>query len=108
VSRRLVWAKGGGSAVIVALSGEIVTLRSTTPAPPGARLEATLEPPPAGDEGEAPERAAPREAPLALKLKSHGSRRDGDAFVLTARLLDATREVRAAVAAVAALAAPGT
>jgi hypothetical protein len=86
VSGRLAWAKGGGSAAILAVEGEIVTLRSTTPAPPGARLEATLE----------------AEPPIALKLKSHGSRRDGDAFVMTARLLDATREVRAAVAAVAA------
>jgi len=34
-----------------------------------------------------------------LKLKSHGSKKEGDHFVFTARLLDATRDVRALVEA---------
>lgn len=79
----IAWAKGG-TAEVVAVAGEIVTLRSTTPAPPGARLEGVL---------------TAAATPTPIKVKSHGSRKDGETFVLTARLLDATREVRALVEA---------
>jgi hypothetical protein len=76
----IAWAKGG-TAEVTAVDGEIVTLRSTVPTPPGMRLEGTLD-------GATP-----------LKLKSHGSKKEGDHFVFTARLLDATRDVRALVEA---------
>ncbi len=79
-ARHLAWAKGG-HAEVVAIEDDRVTLRSTTSAPPGARLEATLA------SGEA------------VKIKSHGSHREEDGtFTLRGRLVDATRELREAVA----------
>jgi hypothetical protein len=72
----LAWAKGGG-ADLVSMDGEALVLRSTTPAPPGVRLDATLA---AGD---------------AVKIKSHGSHREEDGtFTVRARLLNARRELR--------------
>jgi hypothetical protein len=87
----LAWAKGG-HAEIRKVDGDAIVLRSTTPAPPGARLEAKL--------------AAPNGQPeVAVKIKSHGSRREEDgSFVLTGRLIDATRELRDRLSAVAAAA----
>ncbi|MBX3207924.1 MAG: hypothetical protein KF764_22955 [Labilithrix sp.] len=79
----VVWAKGG-HAQIVSVVGDAIVLRSTTPAPPGARLEATLAGEPAA----------------AVKLKSHGTHREGDgSFTLKGRLIDATRELRDRLAA---------
>jgi hypothetical protein len=84
------WAKGG-HAEIVRVDGDAIHVRSTTPAPPGARLEAAL----VGGATETP-----------VKIKSHGSRREGEgegaAFVLTGRLIDATRELRDRLASLAA------
>ncbi len=79
----LAWAKGG-TATFVSLDGEQVVLRSTTSAPPGARLEADLV---AGlAEGE----ARPR-----VKVKSHGSKKEEDGtFTLKGRLVDANRALR--------------
>lgn len=75
----LTWAKGG-HAEIAALEGEGIVLRSTTSAPPGARLESTLV---AGG------------APVPFKLKSYGTHREADGtFTLKGRLIDVTREVR--------------
>ena len=86
--RHLVWAKGG-HAEVVRVAGEAIVVRSTTPAPPGARLEATLA----------------DEPPATLKMKSHGSKREGDgAFRIEGRLIEVTRELRERVAA---LVAPG-
>jgi hypothetical protein len=83
----LAWAKGG-HAEVVRVERDAIELRSTTPAPPGARLEATLGAPPAQP----------------VKIKSHGSRREPDgAFALKGRILDATRELRDRLAALAAL-----
>jgi hypothetical protein len=77
------WAKGG-HAEIVRLDRDIIELRSTTPAPPGARLEATLD----------------AEPPATVRIKSHGSRREPDgAFALNGRLVDASRELRDRLAA---------
>ncbi len=85
VEAQLVWAKGG-HAQVVSLADDAIVLRSTTPAPPGARLDATL----AGD------------PPAAVKIKSHGSKREDDgSFVIKGRLVDATRELRARVAILA-------
>jgi hypothetical protein len=80
----LTWAKGG-SARFESVTGETVVLRSTTPAPPGARLEGTLDD--ASD-------------PATVKVKSHGSRREEDGtFVIKGRLVDATRTLRERVTA---------
>jgi hypothetical protein len=90
VAAHLAWAKGG-HAEVVSLEADALVLRSTTPAPPGARLEATFVADP----------------PAALKIKSHGSKREDDgSFVIKGRLVDATREIRARVASMAGLAHP--
>ncbi len=76
----LTWQKGG-HAEVVSLEGEQIVLRSTTSAPPGARLDATLA------DGEA------------LKIKSHGTHKESDgSFTLRGRLLDARRELRERIA----------
>jgi hypothetical protein len=74
----LTWAKGG-HAQVVSVQGEAIVLRSTTSAPPGARLEATLTSDPTAS----------------VKLKSHGTHKESDgSFTLKGRLIDATRELR--------------
>ena len=74
----LTWSKGG-HAEVVTVESDAIVLRSTTSAPPGARLEAKL----AG------------ETPLPVKIKSHGTHREEDgSFTLKGRLIDATRELR--------------
>lgn len=81
---RLAWSKGG-HARILSLDDDAIVLSSSTPAPPGARLEATVE-----------------GAGTLVKIKSHGSKREADGtFTLKGRLLDATRELRAALASLA-------
>lgn len=81
----LTWQKGG-EAEFVSVEGEAIGLRSTVPAPPGARLDGTLT-------GE------PR-API--RIKSHGSKKEEDGtFTIKGRLLDATRELRERVASLA-------
>jgi hypothetical protein len=79
------WAKGG-EARVVAIAADAIVLRSTAPSPPGSRIEGRLE----------------GEPPAAVRIKVHASKRqpEGD-FVLQGRLLDATREVRARLAAAA-------
>ncbi|MBX3230859.1 MAG: hypothetical protein KIT84_01470 [Labilithrix sp.] len=78
----LAWAKGG-TAELVSLADDAIVLRSTTPAPPGARLEATFE-------------------GRAVKIKSHGTHKEADgSFTLKGRLVDANRELRDALARVA-------
>jgi hypothetical protein len=77
----LTWAKGG-TAEVISVSDDRITLRSTTSAPPGARLEATLA------TGEA------------VKIKSHGTHKEDDGtFTLNGRLLDAPRALREKLAA---------
>lgn len=79
----LAWQKGG-TADIVELKDDAIVLRSTTPAPPGARLEATF--------GDRP-----------VKIKSHGTHKEADGtFTLKGRLVDANRELRDALAALLA------
>lgn len=74
--RRLVWTKGG-HAEIVRLDGESIELRSTTSAPPGARLEAKTE------DGET------------VTIKSYGTHKEADgSFTLKGRLLSATKQLR--------------
>jgi hypothetical protein len=86
-ARHLAWSGRyeGGHAEVVAVEDDAVTLRSTTSAPPGARLEAMLA------SGEA------------VRIKSHGTHRENDGtFTLRGRLIDARRELRDAIAALAA------
>ena len=74
----------GGQARLVSIDARTIVLRSTVPSPPGSRIEGTL----AGD------------APAALRVKVHSSKRiaDGD-FVLEGRPLDMPRETRELLAA---------
>jgi hypothetical protein len=87
VTAHLVWTKGG-DARVVSIAVDAIVLRSSVPSPPGSRLEGRLE-------GE----------PLAtVRVKVHGSKRQPDgAFVIEGRVLDATREVRARLEALAAV-----
>lgn len=79
----LAWTKGG-TADIVAIADDVIEVRSTTSAPPGARLEARTE----------------AEPVVPVKMKSHGSRKDADGtFLIKGRLLDANRELRDRLAA---------
>lgn len=75
------WKKGGEGDVVASMD-DLTTVRSTIPSAPGSRIEGELV------EGGAP-----------VRLKVHRCRKDGDVFVLEGRLLDATRELRIAVAA---------
>jgi hypothetical protein len=86
----IAWVKGG-TATFLELSGENVVLRSSIPSPPGSRLEATfLADPAAGAVG----------GVGAVMVKVHGSKKEDDgAFTIRGRLVSATREVRARVAA---------
>ena len=84
-ARHLAWGKGG-HADVVSVEEDAIVLRSSTPAPPGARLEAKLE-----VDG------------TPVKVKSHGSKREEDGtFTLKGRLVDATRALRDRLAALAA------
>lgn len=79
----LVWAKGG-HARLVSLADDQIVVSSTTPAPPGARLEANTT----------------AEPVVGVKIKSHGSKREADGtFTIKGRLFDATRDLRARLAA---------
>jgi hypothetical protein len=80
----LAWSRGG-TARLVALDGERVTVRSSTPSAPGSRPEGTL-----GD-GQR------------FRMKVHRCKKDSQSssewFVLEGRLIDATKALRAALAA---------
>lgn len=87
----LAWAKGGHAA-FVSIEGEAVVIRSTTPAPPGARLEADLVADAEGGAGLVP--AADGGGPK-VRVKSHGSKREEDGtFTIKGRLVDANRALR--------------
>ena len=74
----LVWAKGG-TASLLTIAQDTVTLRSTIPSPPGARLDASLAADPS----------------VTLKIKIHGSKLQPDgSFTLKGRVLEATRALR--------------
>ena len=76
----LVWQKGG-TADVIELKDDAIVLKSTTSAPPGARVEARF--------GE-----------RAVKVKSHGSHKEDDGtFTIKGRLIDANRELRDLLAA---------
>lgn len=79
------WSKGG-EAELVAIDGDRVRVRSTIPSAPGSRIEGAL---------------APTGKPIRLKVarcrREQGA--GGFEFEIDGRLLDATREVRAEMAA---------
>jgi hypothetical protein len=80
------WTKGG-EARVATIANDAIALRSTVPAPPGARIEGRVE----------------GEPPAMVRVKVHGSKRQADGgFVIEGRLLDATREVRTRLLAMAA------
>lgn len=74
------WDKGGAFAFTMANDDQVV-LRSTIPSAPGSRIDGRL---PSG---------------VAVRVKIHRCKRQNDGtFVLEGRLLDATRDVRTAIA----------
>ena len=78
----LEWSKGGTASLLI-VTADAVTLRSTIPSPPGSRLEATL----LGD------------PPVSVKIKVHGSKLEADgSFTLKGRVLEATRALRTRLA----------
>jgi hypothetical protein len=99
--------KDRGEASFVSLTKDAVVLRSTVSSPPGSRIEGTLA-------GGADIAGGAHGRALVVRVKVHGCKKlaasassasSGD-FVLEGRLLDATREVRAAIAARVAAPAP--
>ena len=81
------WEKGG-TARLVSLGKDAVTLRSSTPSPPGSRICGTL-----------------RGSGEQLRFKIHGSKKqpEGD-FVLDGRAIDLTRALRERLAALVGVA----
>jgi hypothetical protein len=74
----LLWTKGG-TASILTIEQDAVTLRSSISSPPGARLEATLASDPL----------------VTLKIKMHGSKLQPDgSFTLKGRVLEPTKALR--------------
>lgn len=71
---KVLWQKSG-HAEITQLAELAITLRSTISSPPGSRLEGTL----------------PSGAPLQVKV--HGCKREGDEFILSGRVFNASRAV---------------
>lgn len=82
----LTWAKGGWASFVV-VQDDVVTLRSSIPSPPGSRIDGRLNAEPAAD----------------VRVKIHGSKLEADGtFTLRGRLIDANRELRDRLAALAA------
>lgn len=78
----LTWERGG-TATILSVQDDALTLRSSIPSPPGSRLQGMLQ----NDER------------VRLKIKIHSSKREHEGvFFLTGRLLEATRETRTILA----------
>lgn len=75
------WDKGG-EADYVLLIGDVVTLRSTVPSPPGSRIDGALS----------------SEPNVKVRVKIHGSKKQADGiFVLTGRPIDLTNDTRAKI-----------
>jgi hypothetical protein len=80
MTTRLKWASGGGEATIVAISADAVSLVSSVPWPPGARVEGVVD-----VEG----------GPATLKIKVHGSKKQADgSFAIEGRPVDMPRLLR--------------
>ena len=75
------WERGG-EATISSLKGDAITLRSSVPSPPGARIKGMLD--------------APHEKEVLVKV--HGSKKQADGwFVIEGRCIDMTRDIRLAL-----------
>jgi hypothetical protein len=75
------WAKGG-DAVIVAIDGDRVTVDSSLSSPPGSLIDGTLLN--GGD---------------AIRIKVRGCKKREERFRIEGRILDASRDLRARLAA---------
>ncbi len=73
----------GGEANLVAIDGERVTLEATISSPPGSPLKGKL-----------------RGGGLPIRINVHGCRREGEGFRIEGRVIDLSRELRAALTAV--------
>ena len=83
MTEHVAWTKGGTASFVV-VADDAVTLRSTTPSPPGSRIEATLIDDPS----------------VGVKIKIHGSKLAEDGtFTLRGKLLEANRALRDRIAA---------
>jgi hypothetical protein len=80
--KHLTWSRGG-EARVTSLDGERIRLSSTTPAAPGTPLDGALE------------------GGTRIRVKVLRCRREPEGFVIEGRLVDASREVRAVIAALA-------
>jgi hypothetical protein len=82
-SPAIAWVKGG-TARVVKLTAETIVLVSTTPSPPGSRIEGALE----------------DEPTTLLRVKIHGSRKQPDgSFLLEGRPIDLAKELRERIVA---------
>ena len=78
MTAHVAWAKGGTASFLL-VEDDAVTLRSTTPSPPGSRIDGTLQ----------------AEPQVPVKVKIHGSKREEDgSFTLRGKLLEASRGLR--------------
>ncbi len=74
----ITWEKGG-SARVIRIDANAITLESTTPSPPGSRISGTLLDEPSST----------------LRVKIHVSKKQDDGtFLLEGRPIDLTRELR--------------
>jgi len=78
---QVIW-KTGKKAEIVSVEGERVTVRSEAAYAPGAPVEGVLV-------------AHPSQGVI---VKVHGCRKEGEAYVITGRLVNLTRELKALLA----------
>ena len=86
MSDHLAWAKGGTASFLVVVD-DAVTLRSTTPSPPGSRIEGRLI----------------DDASVVVTIKIHGSKLATDGtFALRGKLLVASRALRDRIATLVA------
>jgi len=94
---RLAW-EGGGAATLAKLEGDRIELVSTRAFAPGSRPKGHLEMAGPSAEAATPTPDPPPGKSTPVWLKVHGSRRQDDGlFRVTGRLLNATREQRAAL-----------
>jgi hypothetical protein len=86
LTRHLRWVLGGEASVL-SLGPDSITLESTTPSPPGSRIDAVLL---VGSGG-------------TLRVKVHASKKEASgAFHIDGRPIDLTRELRLELAAIVA------
>jgi hypothetical protein len=75
---RVRWTRGG-EATITRLAGDLISLLSTVPSPPGSRLDGTVD--------------LRDGAPLSVKVNGSKKQPDGN-FVIEGRCIDMARELR--------------